>query len=85
MTLRGAQAGVDARGDRGPESRINSTSTSAPPLDILASDVTVDAFAEGPGEVWNTFGSNISFRKSVFEAVGGFDTAIGGCKGDKHL
>jgi len=45
VTLRGAQAGVDARGDRGPESRINNTSTTAPPIEIDASDVTIDGLA----------------------------------------
>ncbi len=42
-------------------------------------------FADEPGEVRNTFGSNISFRTSVFEGLGGFDAAIGGRKGDKNL
>ncbi|MFC6835812.1 glucosyl-dolichyl phosphate glucuronosyltransferase [Halomarina ordinaria] len=47
--------------------------------------VTHRGFADGPGEVRNTFGSNISFRAEVFEALGGFDTNIGGRKGDRHL
>lgn len=47
--------------------------------------VTHRGFADGPGEVRNTFGSNISVRRAVFEALGGFDTEIGGRKGDKHL
>jgi len=47
--------------------------------------VTHRGFAEGPGEVRNTFGSNISFRADVFEELGGFDTNVGGRKGDKHL
>lgn len=47
--------------------------------------VTHRGFADGPGEVRNTFGSNISFRDSVFEALGGFDSEIGGRKGDKNL
>jgi hypothetical protein len=42
-------------------------------------------FADGPGEVWNTFGSNISFRADVFAELGGFDVDIGGRKGDKNL
>ena len=42
-------------------------------------------FADGPGEVRNTFGSNISFRADVFENLGGFDTNIGGRKGEKNL
>lgn len=47
--------------------------------------VTHRGFADGPGEVRNTFGSNISFRHEVFLELGGFDTNIGGRKGDKHL
>ena len=47
--------------------------------------VTHRGFAEGPGEVRNTFGSNISFRADAFEELGGFDTNIGGRKGDRHL
>jgi glycosyltransferase involved in cell wall biosynthesis len=47
--------------------------------------VTHRGFADGPGEVRNTFGSNISFRRDVFEELGGFDAAIGGRKGDSHL
>jgi len=37
------------------------------------------------GEVRNTFGSNISFRRDVFLELDGFDTDIGGRKGDKNL
>ena len=37
------------------------------------------------GEVRNTNGSNISFRREVFLDLGGFDTDIGGRKGDNHL
>ena len=40
---------------------------------------------ERPGEVRNTFGSNISFRRDAFLDLGGFDTDIGGRKGDRHL
>ena len=47
--------------------------------------VTHRGFAEGPGEVRNTFGSNISFRAEVFEELGGFDVDIGGRKGEKNL
>jgi glycosyltransferase involved in cell wall biosynthesis len=47
--------------------------------------VTHRGFARGPGEVRNTFGSNISFRRDVFEELGGFDTDIGGRRGDSHL
>ncbi|QKG91350.1 glycosyltransferase family 2 protein [Halorubrum salinarum] len=47
--------------------------------------VTHRGFADGPGEVRNTFGSNISFRADVFAELGGFDVGIGGRKGDKNL
>ncbi|GAB3669334.1 glucosyl-dolichyl phosphate glucuronosyltransferase [Halopiger thermotolerans] len=47
--------------------------------------VTHEGFADGPGEVRNTFGSNITFRREVFLNLGGFDTDIGGRKGDKNL
>ncbi len=47
--------------------------------------VTHRGFPEGPGDVRNTPGSNLSFRKPVFEALGGFDTEIGGRTGDKQL
>jgi len=47
--------------------------------------VTHRGFAEGLGEVRNTFGSNISFRAEVFDELGGFDTDIGGRKGDANL
>lgn len=46
--------------------------------------VTHRGFAEGPGEVRNTFGSNMSFRKEVFEELGGFDPEFGR-KGEKNL
>ena len=47
--------------------------------------VTHRGFADGPGEVRNTFGSNISFRADVFAKLGGFDVDIGGRKGDANL
>jgi len=47
--------------------------------------VTHRGFADGAGEVRNTFGSNISFRRAVFRDLGGFDTAIGGRQGDANL
>lgn len=47
--------------------------------------VTHKGFAEGPGEVRNTFGSNLSFRRDVFLDLEGFDPAIGGRKGRKNL
>jgi len=47
--------------------------------------VTHRGFADGPGEVRNTFGSNISFRRDVFIELDGFDTDIGGRQGDKNL
>ncbi|MEF8841418.1 MAG: glucosyl-dolichyl phosphate glucuronosyltransferase [Haloarculaceae archaeon] len=37
------------------------------------------------GEVRNTNGSNISFRREAFIDLDGFDTDIGGRKGDNHL
>jgi len=46
--------------------------------------VTHRGFADGPGEVRNTFGSNISFRSGVFEELGGFDADMGR-QGDKNL
>lgn len=47
--------------------------------------VTHKGFPESRTEVRNTFGSNLSFRRDVFEELGGFDTDIGGRKGDKNL
>lgn len=47
--------------------------------------VTHRGFAEEPGGVRNTFGSNISFCADVFEDLGGFDVSIGGRRGDKNL
>lgn len=47
--------------------------------------VTHRGFADGPGEVRNTFGSNISICRTIFTDLGGFDTEIGGRTGDKHL
>ena len=47
--------------------------------------VTHEGFADAPGEVRNTFGSNISFRRDVFRDLGGFDTDIGGRQGTKNL
>lgn len=38
-----------------------------------------------PGEVRNTFGSNISFDRETFLELGGFDDDIGGRKGDANL
>jgi glycosyltransferase involved in cell wall biosynthesis len=49
--------------------------------------VTHRGFAGGEDEVQevrNTFGSNISFRRDVFEELGGFDPSIGR-EGDAHL
>ncbi|WP_254274261.1 glucosyl-dolichyl phosphate glucuronosyltransferase [Haloarcula marina] len=37
------------------------------------------------GEVRNTFGSNISFRRDVFLELGGFEDDIGGRQGTKNL
>jgi glycosyltransferase involved in cell wall biosynthesis len=44
-----------------------------------------DGDPERAGEVRNTFGSNISFRRDAFLELDGFDTDIGGRKGDRHL
>ncbi len=47
--------------------------------------VTHRGFADGSGYVRNTFGSNISFKRDVFLELNGFDTDIGGRKGEKNL
>jgi glycosyltransferase involved in cell wall biosynthesis len=47
--------------------------------------VTHRGYASGPGEVRNTFGSNISFRRAVFCDLDGFDPSIGGRTGDANL
>ncbi len=47
--------------------------------------VTHRGFADGPGEVRNTNGSNISFKREVFLDLDGFDADIGGRKGDANL
>jgi len=50
--------------------------------------VTHRGFGEGedtPAVVRNTNGSNISFRRDVFQDLGGFDANIGGRKGDRNL
>jgi glycosyltransferase involved in cell wall biosynthesis len=39
--------------------------------------VTHRGFADGPGEVRNTFGSNISFDAETFRELGGFDPDLG--------
>jgi glycosyltransferase involved in cell wall biosynthesis len=46
--------------------------------------VTHRGFPEEAGEVRNTFGSNISFRRDVFESLGGFDETLGR-KGDAQV
>ena len=46
--------------------------------------VTYPGFAEAGEEVRNTFGSNISFRADVLEALGGFDSEVGR-KGELNL
>ncbi|MFB6075239.1 MAG: glucosyl-dolichyl phosphate glucuronosyltransferase [Haloarculaceae archaeon] len=40
---------------------------------------------DAAGEVRNTNGSNLSFRREVFLDLGGFDTDIGGRTGDSNL
>jgi glycosyltransferase involved in cell wall biosynthesis len=47
--------------------------------------VTHRGFADEAGEVRNTNGSNLSFRREVFLDLGGFDPEIGGRKGDANL
>jgi glycosyltransferase involved in cell wall biosynthesis len=47
--------------------------------------VTHRGFADGPGEVRNTNGSNISFEREVFLDLDGFSVDIGGRQGDKNL
>ena len=44
-----------------------------------------DGDPETAGEVRNTFGSNISFRRDVFLDLGGFEDDIGGRQGGKNL
>ena len=46
--------------------------------------VTYKGFAEPGEEVRNTFGSNISFKRSVLEELGGFEPAVGR-QGDNKL
>ncbi len=46
--------------------------------------VTHKGFGEAGHEVRNTFGSNISFRRSVLEELGGFEPAVGR-QGDNKL
>jgi len=46
--------------------------------------VTYKGFAEPGEEVRNTFGSNISFKRSVLEKLGGFEPAVGR-QGDNKL
>jgi glycosyltransferase involved in cell wall biosynthesis len=47
--------------------------------------VTHRGFADGPGEVRNTFGSNISFDRETFLNLDGFESNVGGRKGDANL
>jgi glycosyltransferase involved in cell wall biosynthesis len=47
--------------------------------------VTHQGFADEEGEVRNTFGSNISFRRDIFRNLGGFNPEIGGRQGDVNL
>jgi len=46
--------------------------------------VTHRGFADGEGEVRNTFASNLSFRRDVFLELGGFNTSVGR-KGDRQI
>ena len=59
-----------------------------PPEFYWLGGVTHRGFGDGedrPGEVRNTNGSNISFRREVFLELGGFEPDIGGRKGDNNL
>ncbi len=47
--------------------------------------VTYKGFPTKQKEVRNTFGSNISFKKPIFQELDGFTTEIVGRKGDKNL
>lgn len=47
--------------------------------------VTHRGFPEDQTEVRNTFGSNISFLREIFLDLGGFDTDMGGRKGETNL
>lgn len=47
--------------------------------------VTHRGFTDSPGEVRNTFGSNISFRINAFEELNGFNADIGGREGEANL
>lgn len=47
--------------------------------------VTHKGFAHPGAEVRNTFGSNISFRRGVFEDLGGFEVNLGGRKAGREL
>jgi glycosyltransferase involved in cell wall biosynthesis len=42
-------------------------------------------FQDDAGEVRNTFGSNLSFKREVFQDLGGFRTEIGGDDRDRKL
>jgi glycosyltransferase involved in cell wall biosynthesis len=44
-----------------------------------------DSDPDESGQVRNTFGSNISFRREVFLDLGGFEDDIGGRQGEKNL
>ena len=46
--------------------------------------VTHKGFADGEGEVRNTFASNLSFKRDVFLELGGFDPNVGR-KGDRQI
>jgi len=47
--------------------------------------VTHKGFPTEDGEVRNTFGSNLSFKRDRFLELNGFDAEIGGRKGDRNL
>jgi len=78
-------AGVPAAGGRMTPDWVAGKPAFLPEEFYWLIGVTHRGFADGPGEVRNTFGSNISFRRDVFLELGGFQTDIGGRQGDANL
>jgi len=84
--VRAYEEGGRDRGRREDDARVGRRQAVVSPEEFYwLIGVTHRGFADGPGEVRNTFGSNISFRADVFAELGGFDVDIGGRKGDKNL
>lgn len=76
--------GVEAAGGQMTPIWVSGQPTFLPEEFYWLIGVTHRGFPE-EGEVRNTFGSNISFKRDVFRNLGGFDVDIGGRKGDKNL